>query len=245
MPGLSTNTYILELCVSSLHRGHAKCFKTLTCHQNRGHATLLPKKTVCTCHPCTKGHAIFLCARKNAAHSMWKREIVIPAKDLQYSADDFSVIFALLGEQSRVPTFRSSQKLWAASQAVDEGGDTSGVCSTPSIIVSRLRARALALDFGLWHLLSSLRHEESIPRRKSPAICRLHSVRQTLYFPRICVRSLDASRSRGLLGRGRTSSLLSAAAVLLPDREKTPISVDTQLPTQLALTEGDPCTLAG
>ena len=31
MPVLSTNTNILELCVSSLHRGHVQCFKSLTC----------------------------------------------------------------------------------------------------------------------------------------------------------------------------------------------------------------------
>ena len=30
MQDLPTNTYILELCVSSLHRGHAKCCKSLT-----------------------------------------------------------------------------------------------------------------------------------------------------------------------------------------------------------------------
>ena len=31
--------------------------------KNRSHAILLPKK-VCTCHPCTKGHAKLLCAKK-------------------------------------------------------------------------------------------------------------------------------------------------------------------------------------
>ena len=44
MPNLSTNAYIFELCASALHRGHAKYFKSLTCRQNRGHATLLEKK---------------------------------------------------------------------------------------------------------------------------------------------------------------------------------------------------------
>ena len=44
MPDLSTNTFILELCVSSLHRGHAKCFKSLTCHQKTGAMLLFFKK---------------------------------------------------------------------------------------------------------------------------------------------------------------------------------------------------------
>ena len=50
-----------------------------------------------------------------------EEKIVIPAKAPQHSAVGFSVIFALLGEQSRVPTFRPSETLWEASQAVDEG----------------------------------------------------------------------------------------------------------------------------
>ena len=37
---------VLELCVSSLHRGHVKCDKSLTCHQNRVHATLLLQKNI-------------------------------------------------------------------------------------------------------------------------------------------------------------------------------------------------------
>ena len=38
----STNTYILELCVSSLHRGHAQCFKFSMCH----HASKKKKKVL-------------------------------------------------------------------------------------------------------------------------------------------------------------------------------------------------------
>ena len=50
-----------------------------------------------------------------------EEKIVIPAQDPQYSAVGFSVIFALLDEQSRVPALRPSQTLWVASQAVDKG----------------------------------------------------------------------------------------------------------------------------
>ena len=109
----------------------------------------------------------FLSVQKKKCNRFHVEEkIAIPAQDPQYSAVGFSVIFALLGEQSRVPAFRPSQTLWAASHAVDEGGDTSGVCSAPSLIVSRLRARALALDLGCGTCCPSLRHEESVHHRR-------------------------------------------------------------------------------
>ena len=92
MPDLSTNTYILELCVSSLHKGHAKCLKSLTCHhrtKNRGHATLLPKKNSMYVSSLHKGPCkISLRKKKNNVQlTPCRREIVIPAKDHQYSAD--------------------------------------------------------------------------------------------------------------------------------------------------------------
>ena len=69
MSNLSTNTYILELCVSALHRGHAKYFNSLMCHQNRGHATLLQtKKTV------TRAVQKFSAKRKNVQLITCRRE---------------------------------------------------------------------------------------------------------------------------------------------------------------------------
>ena len=187
MPDLSTNTYILELCVSSLHRG-------------------LQKKKACTCHPCTKCPATFLCAKKKSAtDSMWKRK----SSFLRNSAIDFSVILSLLGEQSRVPTFRPSETLWAASQAVDEGATHQE--SVPSLIICRLRARALALDLGCGtccppFVMRKAHHRKlQYSTTQEPSHVQtvmIHTVRQTLYFPHICVGSLDASRSRGPLGAG-------------------------------------------
>ena len=83
-----------------------------------------------------------------------EEKIVTPAQDSQYSAVGFSVIFTLLGEQSRVPAFRPSRTLWAASQTVDEAATHQE--SAPLLHSSSLGF--VGLGFGLWHLLSSLRH---------------------------------------------------------------------------------------
>ena len=53
-----------HLCyASALHRGHAKYFKSLTCHQNRGHAT--HSMYVSSLH---KGPCKILCAKKERAN---------------------------------------------------------------------------------------------------------------------------------------------------------------------------------
>ena len=122
MPDLSTNTHILELCVSSLHIGHAKCFKFLACHQNRGKATLLQEKQyvrVILAHQAM--HNFSVQKKKTCNRFHVEEKVVIPAQDPQHSAVGFFVIFALLGEQSRVPAFHPSQTPWPASLAVDEG----------------------------------------------------------------------------------------------------------------------------
>ena len=189
----------LELCVSALHRSHAKYFKSLTCHQNRGHATLLhQKKTVCTCHPCTKGHAKFLCAKKKNVQPIPCRR-----KENRHSCAGSPIICGRLFRDIR--TFGRAVEGSSVSPLTNtmgglsgggRGSDTSGVCSAPSLIISRLRARALALDFGLWHLLSFLsssgKHTPSkapVPHdaRAQPCVdCILsYSVRQTLYFNRV------------------------------------------------------------
>ena len=110
----------------------------------KGHATLLPKQQCVRVTLAQRVMQIFSVQQKQRAHV--EEKIVIPAKAPQYSAVNFSVIFALLGEQFRVPTFRLSEIVWAASSCCRRGGDTSGVCSTPPFIISRLRARASASD---------------------------------------------------------------------------------------------------
>ena len=89
---------------------------------NKGHATLLPKQQYVHVILAQRVRQKFLCAKKkNVQLTPCRRENRRSCEAPQYSAVDFSVIFALLGEQSRVPTFRHSETPWAASQAVDEG----------------------------------------------------------------------------------------------------------------------------
>ena len=89
--------------------------------KKRDHAALLPKNIVCTCHPCTKRSCKIFSAEKKVQLTPCRREKSSFLRRLpNNSVVDFSLIFALLGEQSRVPAFRTSRTLWAASQAVDE-----------------------------------------------------------------------------------------------------------------------------
>ena len=153
-----------------------------------------------------------------------EEKIVISAKDPQYSAVGFSVIFALLGEQSRVPEFRPSQTLWAASQAVDGGRHIrslfrsfthhlsascpsfglgfSGTCCPPFVI-----RKAYTIEGS-----STQRRESSAIRR---LYCSTRCARRCTSFASVFGASMLLARG-GLLGRGRASSPLSAAAVQLP-----------------------------
>ena len=88
------------------------------------------------------------------------------------------------------------------------GGDMSGAASAPSLVVARLLARALALDLACgircppFVIRKAYASDQHTPTQElSHALTVLfHSACQALYFPRICVRSLAASRSRGPLG---------------------------------------------
>ena len=167
MPNLSTNTYILELCVSALHRGHAKHFKSLTCHQNRGHAAL-QKKRVCTCHPCTKGHAKFLCAEQNAQP--------IPSRENRHSFAGSPIICGRLFSDIR--TFGRAVEGSSVSPLTNtmgglsgggRGGDTSG--SVPLLHSSSpgfVPALALDLACGTYGTRISTEHPEHIRHSVTP-----------------------------------------------------------------------------
>ena len=75
------------------------------------------------CHPCTgvMPNAYSSSQKKQYVRDILAQRAMQKAHYPQYSAVGFSVIFALLGEQWRVPAFHPSQTLRAASQAVDEG----------------------------------------------------------------------------------------------------------------------------
>ena len=207
MPNLSTNTYILELCVSALHKCHAKYFLSLTCH-------------------CAKGHAKFLCAEQNVQPSPYRREN-------RHSCEGSPIICGRLFRDIR--TFGRAVEGSSVSHLTNttgglsgggRGGDTSGVYSAPSLVSSRLRARALDLDLGCgtccppFVIRKAYTIEgSSSPRRESSAMRRLYcstrcTRRSTSLAPVLGASTLLA---RGCLqGRGRASSPLSAAAVLLP-----------------------------
>ena len=107
------------------------------------------KKAVCRCHPCTKGHAKILCAKKkNVQPNPCRREN-------RHSCAGSPIICGRLFRDIRTsgravegssvsPLINTMGGLSGGGR----GGDTSGVCSAPSLIISRLRARALVLDLG-------------------------------------------------------------------------------------------------
>ena len=181
MPNLSTNTYILELCVSALHRGHAKYFKSLTCHQNRGHATLLLEKRGMYVSSLHKG------PRKISLRKKKKVQLTPCRRENRHSCEGSPVLcgrfFRDIRTFGRAVEGSSVSPLTNTVGGLSGGGrgsDMSGVCSAPSLIISRLRARALALDLGCGTCCPPfvIRKADTIegsstPRRKSPAMCGL------------------------------------------------------------------------
>ena len=189
-------TTFLELYVSSLHRGPA-----------------LLHNSICACHPCTRA------MQKNSLDCSGKKKNAVQLRPgrrenrqqgPQWSplrlAAGYCVKFVPLGEESRVPAFRPSQTPWAASLAVD-----AAVAHQEPLLL--LHSSPLGFAPELWPWIwplapvalpsSSGKHTPSMgsstPRRHTLTVL-FHSTRQTLYFPRICVRSLDGSRSREPLG---------------------------------------------
>ena len=162
-------------------------FSHCTCHPSRGHAALLlqKKNPVCTCHPCTKDNAIFLCAffffekkvqlipcRRENRHSCAGSPIISCA----FHGRFFRVIrtFGRAVEGSSVSPLTNTM---GGLSGGGRGGDTSGVCSAPSFVIAWLRARSLALDlvfgtccppFVIWKAYTI--DGSSTPRRKSSAM---------------------------------------------------------------------------
>ena len=204
MPDLFTNTYISRNMRVILAQDHENTLQILDVSFKQGPCcSSSSAKTVFTCHPCKK---------------------VIPAQDPQYSAVDFSVIFALLGEQSRVPTFRPSQTLWAASQAVDEG-------ATHQESVPLLHSSLLDFVPELWPWIWAVApapfvmkkaytiEGSSTPRRKSSAMrrryCSTRCARRSTSLASVLGPSTLLARG-GLLGRG--PFLQCSAASSAPSR---------------------------
>ena len=103
------------------------------------------KKKVCTW---TKGHAKFLCAKKKVPLTPCRREN-------RHSCAGSPIICGRLFRDIR--TFGRAVEGSSVSPLTNtvgglsgggRGGDTSRVCSAPSLTISQLRARALALDLG-------------------------------------------------------------------------------------------------
>ena len=132
----------------SLAQGSCKC-SSLDVSTKQGPCCSSSKKTVCTCHPCTKGHAKFLCAKNNNVQP-------IPCRsEHRHSCAGSPIICGRLFRDIR--TFGRAVEGSSVSPLADtmgglsgggRGDDTSGVCPAPSLITSRLRARALPLDLG-------------------------------------------------------------------------------------------------
>ena len=168
MPDLSTNTYILELCVSSLHRGSGQVLQILDASQKKKRTMLLSfKKTYVRVIFAQRAMQNFSAQKRNNV------QLTPCRRENRHSCEGSPILCGRL--------FRDIRTFWRAVEGSNvsplrntmgglsgcrRGSDTSGVCSTLSLIISRLRARALGLGFGLWHLLSSLRHEESIHHRR-------------------------------------------------------------------------------
>ena len=147
---LSTNAHISRIMRVSL----ANTLQILDVSSQRkqkktGAMLLFFKKTVCTCHPCTKGHAKFPCAKK-------KNVQLIPCRrENRHSCEGSPTICGRLFrdihtsgravEGSYVSPLTTTMGDLSGS---GRGGDTSGVSSAPSLIIARLRARALALDLA-------------------------------------------------------------------------------------------------
>ena len=149
MPDLSTNTYSLELCVSSLHKGPCKI-------------SLRKKK---------KQRATDSCRRENR-HSCEGSPTLCGRlfRDIR--------TFGRAAEGSNVSPLTDTM---GGLSGCRRGGDTSEVCSTPSLIICRLRARALTLDLGCGTCCPPFVIRKaytikgsSTPRHKSSAMCRLH-----------------------------------------------------------------------
>ena len=135
-----------------------KYFNSLTCCSSSS-------KKICTYHPCTKGHAQFLCA-----------------KTKQRATDSIICcrLFRGIRTFGRAVEGSSDSPLTITMGGLSgggRGGDTSGLCSAPSLIISQLRVRAFALDLGcgtccppfvIWKAYTI--EGSSIPRRKSSAM---------------------------------------------------------------------------
>ena len=139
MPYLSTNTYSLELCVTSLHRGHAKRFKFLTCHQKGAMLHFFKKKKQYV--------RVILAQRAMQFFSVQKKK---PAIFFPVEEKGSPILCGRLFRDIR--TFGRAVEGSSVSPPNTMGGlsggrlgsDTSGASSASSFIISRLRARALA-----------------------------------------------------------------------------------------------------
>ena len=114
-----------------------------------GAMLLFFQKKVCTCHPCTKGHAKFLCAKKK------KVQLTPCRRQNRHSCEGSPILcgrlfldFRTFGRTVEGSSDSPLTNTMGGLSGCRRGSDTSGVCSTPSLIISRLRARALALDLG-------------------------------------------------------------------------------------------------
>ena len=150
---LSTNTYNSRIMRVSLAQrpckyssNHRPRFSLCSCHPRKGHAALL-QNSVCTCHPCTKGHAKSLCAIPKK-----KKVQLIPCRrENRHSCAGSPIISsAFRGRIFRdIRTFGRAVEGSSVSPLTNtmgdlsgggRGCDTSGVCSAPSFVIAQLRA---------------------------------------------------------------------------------------------------------
>ena len=140
------------LIFPALHRGHASTLQIIDVSSKQGPCCFSSKKTVCTCRPCTKGHAKFLCAIKNVQLIPCRRENLHSCAGSPTISSTFRGRRAVEGS-SVSPLTNTMGGLSGGGR----GGDTSGVCLCPFIRHRRVSCPSFGLGFGLWHLLSSLR----------------------------------------------------------------------------------------
>ena len=227
MPDLSTNTYTLELCVSSLHRGHAQLLQILDVSQGKTGAMLLFfQNNSMYVSSCTKAMQNFSAQKKNVQLTPCRREN-------RHSCEGSPILCGRLFRDIR--TFGRAVEGSSVSPLRNTMGGLSGCRrgathqeSVPLLhsSISRLRARALALDLDCGTCCPPFVMRKaytiegsSTPRRKSQPCVRLYCstrcARRSTSLSSVPGASMLLARG-GLLGRGRTSSPLSAAAVLLP-----------------------------
>ena len=219
---LHFSNYVCQPCTGAMQI----LFKSLTCHPSRGHAALLllQKKKVRVI--LAQRVMQILCAEKNVQPIRKRRE---KRHSCTGSPRICGRLFRDIRTFGRAVEGSSVSPLTNTMGGLSGGGrgvDTSGVSSAPTLKISRLRARALALDLDCGtccppfvirkaHTIQG----SSTPRRKSSAMrklyCSTRCARRSTSLASVLGPSTLLARG-DLLVRGRASSPLSAAAVLLP-----------------------------